>query len=209
MVLAGSLVAGADVRAQEEGNRVFPELQEDLNRIIKEEVLVQREVREGMLRATQPYADYLLHQNSLQLVENTDRLRKIKQEKMELVQRLARMDDRIDLGVGLFPREEASKKVAISSTYSGAPSLSFNHAIRIDSEDLPRVSPSWIGFLRFIFFGYLILIFGLPLIAIQKRKASLSRKRGKRTLRVFPILTIHRRGGGCELLSLPLKAVRY
>ncbi len=181
-------------------------LQDRLARLIDEETSLRRELREGVQLATRPYADYLLHQKSLQLVENTDKLLKLKLEKMEVIQRLARMEDRLDPGVGSFIWGEESRQITLASTYSGAPLLSFNQAIRVDSQDLPHWSPSWIGFFRIVFIGYVMLIFTIPLIAIQKRRASLSRERGKRPLRIFPLLTVKRSDGGYELLCLPVKA---
>lgn len=205
MVLAGSLLSVGGVRAQQAGNGDPLVLQDHLNRLIKEEASLRREVREGVRLATRPYAGYLLHQKSLQLVEKTDRLRQLKQEKMEVVQRLVRMGERFDPGVGAFPLDEESMQIALSSTYSGAPTLSFNQAIQVGSEDLPRFSPLWISFFRFIFLGFVLLIFALPLIAIQRGRADLSHERDKGHLRVFPILTVQRLDGHCELLCLPVR----
>jgi len=209
LVLAGGLLLSGEVSAQQEEKKALSMLQERLTRITGEEASLRRALREGVQLATRPYADYLLHQKSLQLAGKTDRLGQLKQEKMEVIRQLAGMEDHFDPEIGIFRWDEESKKMALASTYSGAPLLSFNQAIRVDSEDHVRLSPSWIGFFRVVFLGYVMLIFTLPLVAIQKRRVSLSRERGSRTLRVFPLLTVERLGGACELLCLPVKAGIY
>ncbi len=214
MVLAGSLLSGGSTRAQEVRNGESLVLQDHLDRlildrIIKEEAALRREVKEGVQLATRPYTGYLLHQKSLQLVEKADRLSQLKLEKMEVIQNLARMGERFDPGVSALHRDEERRQIALSTGYSGAPILSFNYAVQVRTEDLPRLSPLWISFFRFIFLGFTLLVFALPLIAIQKGKAGLSREGERGRLRVFPIFTVQRPGGHRELFCLPVKMGSY
>ncbi|MFQ5580007.1 MAG: hypothetical protein ACE5FZ_05295 [Nitrospiria bacterium] len=206
MVLAGSLLAGGEARAQQENVAARVPLQDNLTRLVEEELVLRRELRESLQLAARPYADYLLHQKSLRLAENIGRLRQLRQEKVGIIQGLNRMGGRFDPGIGLFNWDEENMQVALASTYSGAPSLAFNHAVRAEAEGFPHLSRPWIYFYRFMFLGYLVMIITLPLIAIQKRRAGLSQKGSRRALRVFPIFTVQGHHGHCELLCLPVKA---
>lgn len=206
LMVIGSLFSGQGVKAQEAitGNPLI--LQVQFDRLVKEEASLRREMKEGVRLAARPYAGYLLHQKSLQLGEIYDRLEEVKQEKMNLIQGLTKMGEPFDPVFRDFHPNPLNRKIALSSTYSGAPLLSFNNAVQEVPEGFPRVGPFWISVFRILFLGFVMLILLVPIIAIQMGWTGLSHERGKRFVRVFPILTVQGSDGHCELLSLPMKA---
>ena len=89
-------------------------------------------------------------------------------------------------------------------TYSGAPLLSFYDPTLADPASRFSYPPFWTNLLRLVLSMALLLIFVLPIVALQKLRSDL---RHREIIRVFPIFTVQRPkgSGGLELLQVVLK----
>ncbi|MFY9268320.1 MAG: hypothetical protein WAO55_01070 [Candidatus Manganitrophaceae bacterium] len=181
-----------------------PFLQDQLKQTLQEEAALRRQIKMETRLAVRPYTEYLLYQKSLRFSDHAARLEELKQERMEVIQKLTDLQEETGLPADVLQKVGERSRESFP-TYSGAPLLSFYDAALVDPVSRsPSYSPFWTNFLRLSFSMVLLLIIVLPVVALRKLRSDL---RHQEIIRVFPIFTVRRpKGSGrLELLQMVVK----
>ena len=150
-------------------------LLDQLKQTIREEDALQEKRRDAAEAVSRPHAEYLLYQGSVRFAEQDARLTQLKMNKIEILQRLALLQEETGHSTWLLRGLAENSAGRGYPPYSGAPLLSFDHTTRLTPGALPS---SYFGIILFRLFSIstLILVFVFPAMAIEKGTVDLRRK---------------------------------
>ena len=196
------LVPGAILGGRAHAESVMPDewsgLQNRLQENLKEEAWLREKMRSALDVASRPNASYLLHQKSLGLQNDRDRLHALQAEKAELIRAIEGLTARDLASEALLRRARQGFSMQNMRKDSGSPALSFQQASLVH---VANTSTEKRALYRAMMAGFLLIVLSFPLIAFFKKDTPFPVR--KRVIRVFPMFTVRNEAyGSRELLKI-------
>jgi len=196
-----TLVPGASLAEMAHAEAVTQaHLQDRLHENLNQEALILARMDTAFSVASRPHAAYLLHQKSLGLQNNRDRLKALRTERVVLVQEMAGLADSGVVSEALLHGARQSFSEENLRKDSGSPALSFQQARLVSAANASTEKMRSVVLYRMLMAGFLLMVFSLPVIAIFRRGEPIPVRRG--LVRVFPMFTVNGAHGRREVLKI-------